>query len=129
VYERSRIKAALTVGGLANLERSLALRPEMKDVFETSFGNTKEGIIERSAVKWVDKLNKATPLCLLHGGDDKRVSPLDALELARALQTNYRPYSLHIFQDGDHGLINRYEERMAYTRHWFDEYLKAKDVK
>ena len=120
------IKAAVTVGGLANLQRSLKSRPEMRQVFEKSFGNTKKGIEDRSAVKWAETF-KPTPLCVIHGGDDDTVSPLDSLELAAELQNNKHKYSLHVIDGGNHGLTNRSQERDAITRAWFDAYLK--DIK
>lgn len=118
------IKAAVTVGGLADLQRSLKLRPEMKQVFEDSFGNTKKGIEDRSAVKWVEAFNQ-TPLCIIHGGADDTVSPLDSLDLAAELQKNNRKYGLHVIDGGNHGLTNRSQERDAITRAWFDAYLKG----
>lgn len=119
------IKAAVTVGGLANLERSLGLRPEMEQVFEDAFGNTKKGIQERSVVHWTKSLSK-TPLCIIHGGDDETVSPFDSLELANELQKNKRNYSLHIIAGGNHGLTNKSQERDSLTRQWFDTHLKGK---
>lgn len=118
------IKAAVTVGGLTNLQRSLELRPEMKQVFEASFGNTKKDIVDRSAVKWAGSFRQV-PLCVIHGGEDDTVSPLDSLELATELQKNNLKYGLHIIAGGNHGLTNRSERRDAITRDWFDTYLKG----
>jgi dipeptidyl aminopeptidase/acylaminoacyl peptidase len=123
------IKAAVTVGGLTNLKRSLEDRPEMEQIFEDSFGNTKDGIIARSAVKWTDRLNTSTPLCLIHGGADEVVNPLDALEMATNLQKNNHPYSLHIIQNANHGLTNFTEDRNRYAREWFKKYLKHTEIK
>lgn len=119
------IKAALTVGGLANLERSLEFRPEMVKVYEKHFDNTTEAKDARSAVKWADRLNKATPLCLLHGAMDDKVNIRDALELAEKLDEAHHPFSLHILNGGDHGLMNLRQERDDLIRGWFKQYLKG----
>ena len=119
------IKVALTVGGLANLERSLEYRPEMVEVYEKHFGNTTEAKNARSVVKWADKLNKTTPLCLLHGAADDKVNIRDALELAKKLDETHHPFSLHILNDGDHGLMNVHKERDGLIQNWFERYLKG----
>ncbi len=122
--EASWIKTALTLGGLTDLENSLNLRPEMKAVFENSFGNTTEGIKDRSVVYWANKLNKNTSLCILHGGSDDKVNPSGSIELAKQLEITKHPYSLHILHDGNHGLTNLLEQRDALIREWFDQNLK-----
>lgn len=119
------IKAALTVGGLANLERSLEYRPEMVEIYEKHFGNTAEAKNARSVVKWADKLNKTTPLCLLHGAEDDKVNIRDALELAEKLDEAQHPFSLHILNGGDHGLMHVQKERDGLIHDWFERYLKG----
>lgn len=118
------IKGAVTVGGLANLQRSLLLRPEMKQVFKESFGGTKDGIVSRSVVSWSDTIYP-TPLCIIHGGDDDTVSPYDSLELATKLQDKKHTYELHIVQGGNHGMTNKSMVRDSITRRWFDIYVKG----
>ncbi|WP_216587785.1 alpha/beta hydrolase family protein [Streptomyces brasiliscabiei] len=119
------IKAALTVGGLTNLERSLEERPAMAELFEKHFGNTSTARSARSAVKWANDMNKKTPLCLMHGGDDNKVNVRDALELAERLEGAGHPYSLHIFQGGDHGLMKVRKDRDELVRGWFNRHLKG----
>lgn len=119
------IKAALTVGGVANLYRSLEYRPEMLEIFEKYYGNLASEKDARSAVKWADKFHKGTPLCLVHGAEDKRVNVRDAFELAEKLDIAKHPYSLHILMGGDHGLMNIYNERNAIIYDWFGRHLKG----
>lgn len=121
------IRAALTVGGLSNLERSLKYRPEMAGLYEKHFNNTTKAKNARSVVKWPNKLNKRTPLCLLHGAADNRVSVLDTLELAEKLTHTNHPFSLHIFENGNHSLKNVREQRDMIVKDWFDRYLRNSD--
>jgi dipeptidyl aminopeptidase/acylaminoacyl peptidase len=118
------IKAALTIGGQTNLDRTQKDRPEMTALYEKSFGNKSKARDDRSAVKWVEKLNKSTPLCLLHGTADDRVNVQDALELAQRLNDVAHPYELHLLLNGDHSLKNVQKERDYIVQEWFDSYLK-----
>lgn len=119
------IKAALTVGGLANLNRSLEYRPDMATLYEKHFDNTQESRDARSVVKWADKLSKTTPLCLLHGSNDEKVNIRDALELAEKLDSVHHPFALHVLRDGNHGLMNVHKERDVIIHDWFNRYLKG----
>jgi dipeptidyl aminopeptidase/acylaminoacyl peptidase len=110
------LKAALTIGGLVNVDRSLELRPELAEVYRHHFGNGARARKARSVICWTDRLDKRVPLCLLHGGADDKVDPLDALDLAAKLQTVGHPYALHIFDGCDHGLRNRHDERNRLIR-------------
>lgn len=116
------IKAAVTVGGLTDLDSSVAFRPEIEQVLEQSFNNTQETRDSRSVVKWVNELNK-TPLCILHGGADTKVQVSDAIKLAEKLEAADHSYSLHIIENGDHGLMNKWQIRDFIIRSWFKEHL------
>jgi len=118
------VKAALTVGGQTNLHRSQKERPEMAAIYEKQFGSSSDARDDRSVVKWAEKLNRLTPLCLLHGAADDRVSVCDALELAEQLNSIKHPYELHILLKGDHSLKNVQKERDHIIKEWFDGYLK-----
>ena len=118
------LTAAVTVGGLTNLRRSLSDRPEMKQIFEMSFGNTDEGIKRRSAVEWPEDMSKEIPLCIIHGGADQQVNPLDAIELAQSLERTSHPYSLYVIHEGNHMLTNKHLERDAIIKAWFDKHTK-----
>lgn len=117
------IKAVVTVGAITDLDRIRKLRPAMMDVFKEAFGGTAKGIKERSAVRWADKLCTGTPLHMLYGNRDERVSPQDGLDLATALQKNGHPYQLTIINGGDHSLSAHAEEKWKNTKKWFEKYL------
>lgn len=123
MQDQKWIKAALTIGGPTNLDRSLEFRPELGEVYSECFDNTQENRDKRSVVRWVEKLQKNIPIRILHGGADDKVSPLDALELAQKLETVSYPYDLHIIEGGDHGLFNKALERDKLIKDWFDQHL------
>lgn len=118
------IKAAVSVAGVANYERAVERRPEMSEVYEKGFGNTAEGRRIRSAVNFADTFCKTTPVLLMHGTGDWRVSPEDSLELAGKLYVAKVPYRLVIFEGSDHGLTEHYAEAWALGREWLDRYVK-----
>lgn len=82
-------------------------RPDAKEMEELAresipnFEREKQaGFESRSAVRWASELH--TPLLLLHGTADWRVSPMQSLAMAEALQKSKRSYALHLFQGGTH---------------------------
>lgn len=121
------IRAAVTISGLANLVREAKLRPEMKKVFKECFGGSVIEMKKRSAVYFAKNFSKKTPLLLMHGSADWRVSPLDSLDLSIELYKNKIPHRLVLFEGGDHFLSEYRKERMDFAREWFDRYLKNKN--
>jgi dipeptidyl aminopeptidase/acylaminoacyl peptidase len=59
----------------------------------------------------------------MHGTADKRVSPLDSIELAAELYKHGKPFRLEIFDNGDHGLHTHKNEWQAQTREWFNHFV------
>ena len=118
------LKAAVSIAGPTNFKREEKLRPDMKRRNKMFFGGSKKALRDRSAVYWTDKFTKKTPLLMLHGTADWRVSPLDSLDLAEKLYENKVPYRLIMYEGADHGLSEVREEAMLEVRKWFDKYLK-----
>ncbi len=118
------LKAAVSVAGLADLFRQEKLRPEMKGHFKTMFGGKRESLKKRSAVHWVDKFCKKTPLLLIHGTADWRVSPLDSLDLSRKMLSQKIPHRLMLLEGADHGLTEFRRLRFEMVRIWFDRFVR-----
>ncbi len=113
------IRTALTIGGLSNLESTVAFRPEMDSVYKDAFGSTESGKRNRSAINWVDELDKTVPLCIMHGASDARVLPRDSIELAQGLDEIQYKYALHIVEGGNHYLTNRPHVSDIIIKDWF----------
>lgn len=118
------IKAAATVGGMADLSRMKKLRPEMGNVFEKCFGGGLKDIRSRSALRWVKKIPKTTPILLMHGSADWRVSPLDTLDLSKAFIREHIPFRTMIFEGGDHAIREHRRDVMQVVMQWFKSYLQ-----
>jgi dipeptidyl aminopeptidase/acylaminoacyl peptidase len=117
------IKAAVSVYGLANLVRGAKERPGMNDTMKKMFGGSLAEKKKRSAVFWAHLFPKKTPLLLMHGLADWRVSPLDSLDLSRELYKYQIPHRLVLFEGNDHGLTENRKESNEMIKKWFDDYL------
>lgn len=120
------LKAAVTIGGVTNLFRLASFRPRMQRVFKETFGGKKEAKKNRSIVFQTNKIIAKTPILIMHGLADDRVSPEDALELAQKLFKAKKIFKLVMFEKAGHGLAEHQFEWQACARQWFDYYLKKK---
>lgn len=78
----------------------------------------------RSAVLWAHELSKSTPLLVMHGTGDKRVSPDHGLHLGLALQAAHHPYRLIMYENADHVLAGRRRESNIDLRWWMDHFVR-----
>ena len=127
-----RFRAAVLVGSLSDLERMAADRPVMLEVYEDLFGASdttefRRRVRERSGVHWPGELSVDTPILILHGGSDWRVSPLQSLDLAAGLQEAGRFYRILVVEGADHSLTDAAAERDAERRAWFDRFVRDLD--
>ena len=118
------IKAAIIVAGLADLFRQEKLRPEMVAHYKQMFGGKRADLKKRSAVYWVDKFSKKTPVLLLHGSADWRVSPLDSLDMSREMLREKIPHRLVLLEGADHGLSEFRALRFDMMHKWFDRFVR-----
>lgn len=124
-----RIKAAVIWSGLSNAFTMIKNRPMMEKrvfskVIPDYWENKDKELRKRSAVFWAEKINKTTPILLLHGSADWRVSPEEALEMADKLYEAKHPFRFVLFEGGDHGMTEHSKERDRLTLNWFIDYLK-----
>lgn len=120
----SWIRAAVVKSGIANRLRSFEISPQTKDRAKSFFDvNNEQELIRRSAVYWVNTFCKTTPVLLLHGTADSLVSPLDSLDISKLMLENNLPFSLMLFEGGDHKLSQYTDEENQIVKKWFDKYL------
>jgi len=123
-----RFKAAVIRAGLSDLLRTRSDRPGMDSLFVElipgyDFKN-EQPLIDRSAVRWADKLPKTTPILLLHGTADWRADPHQGLDMSRALLEAGHPFRLVLLEGGDHALNEHRPEMWHQARSWLDRYVK-----
>ncbi len=123
-----RIKAAVVGSGMADAFIQTRKRPEMDSVFAELapgyFQNRDSVLKSRSAVYWPEKICKTTPLLLLTGSSDWRVSPEEQLEMVNKLYTIKHPLRYELFEGGQHTLIEYLEEVNHVVRNFLDTYVR-----
>lgn len=122
-------KAAIVIGGIANLRCNADESKFMKKLYEHTMGNYgsddfAEKCGSRSIVNFPEKLSENTPVMMLHGTADNRVLPHDSIDLAYKLQSLNRKYRLVMLEDGDHFLKSHRKEVDILRKNWLDKYLK-----
>ena len=124
----SRIRAAIVVSGMADLELNLKSRPNMAEVYQAQIpgyrSHPEQSLAERSAVRWAEKIGKDTPILVLHGTADWRVLPEEALEMAGAFYRCKQPFRFVMFEGGAHGLPEYTAEVDRLLVDWFNDYLR-----
>ena len=90
-----------------------------------------QGMLEVSPIYHVDKAE--TPILIMHGAEDTRVSPTQSYELYRNIKVRKpdTPVRLVLFPGEGHGnsrAASRYDYNLRMMR-WFDTYLKTGDRK
>lgn len=87
-----------------------------------------QSFLERSPIYYADQAK--TPLLIMHGKEDTRVSPSQSYELYRHIKTRTdTPVRLVLYPEEGHGNTNS-TARYDYTKRmmrWFGQYLKGED--
>lgn len=126
--ESCAFKAAVVTAGLANAFLNIKERPEMETVYQSlipNFSTDKDKALEaRSAVFWGDQLCKRTPLLIMHGSADWRVTPDESLDLVNKLYETKHPLRFILYEGADHGISEFKEQAFAETKRHFDYYVK-----
>jgi dipeptidyl aminopeptidase/acylaminoacyl peptidase len=127
----AKIKAAIIGSGLADAFENIAKRPDMEtEVYAQlvpDYARSKDAALRaRSAIYWPEKINKTTPLLILHGSSDWRVSPEEALVMVQKLYEQKHPVRFIMFEGGEHSLMEHYDEVNRITRNFLDTYVRDK---
>jgi dipeptidyl aminopeptidase/acylaminoacyl peptidase len=125
----NRIKGAVVGSGMANSFNTVKERAEMETVVYAELvpdykTNREMALKARSAVYFADKICKTTPLLIMHGSSDWRVSPEQAFEMTRKLYDYKHPFRFVMFEGGDHSLIEHHEEVKRLARTFLDTYVR-----
>ncbi|MHA7829856.1 MAG: alpha/beta hydrolase family protein [Flagellimonas sp.] len=127
--ESCRFKAAAVIAGMADAYLNIKNRPEMeKHVFSELAPNywaDKENQLNiRSAVLWADKMCKTTPLLVMHGSADWRVSAEESLSLVSQLYKYKHPTRFILFEGADHGIREFRKDTFNAMKNHFDRYVR-----
>ena len=121
-------KAAIILGGIANLRCNSDESKFMRRLYEHTLGKYEEEEFKsrcetRSIVNFPEKFSKTTPMLIIHGNSDNRVLPHDSLDLSYKLLDLKIPYRLVMLEGGDHFLKSHRKEVDEMRKNWFKKYL------
>ncbi len=122
-------KAAVVIGGIANLRCNSDESKFMRRLYEHTMGKYgeeefKQKCESRSIINFPEKLSQNTPLLMIHGNLDNRVLPHDSLDLSSELIDLKRTFRLIMLEAGDHFLKTHRKEVDEFRKSWFEKYLK-----
>lgn len=122
-------KAAAVIAGVADSHLNILKRPEMEEhVYSElvpNYSTDKENQLDqRSAVQWADEMCKTTPLLIMHGSADWRVSPEESLHLVNQLYKYKHPTRFILFEGADHGILEYREDMFHAMKNHFDRYVR-----
>lgn len=125
-----QMKAAVILSGLVDLKQSIETRKDidsMLTVWLASYRNDKEKFMrERSALQLADKICKSTPIFIIQGTADWRVTTPQVLDLSKRFYELKQPFRLSVFEGADHGVTEFMDEVSRQTKIFFDDYLRDK---
>lgn len=127
-----QIAAAIVRSGMADAFDTVSRRPDMETLVFSELvpgykRNRNSALAARSAVRWPERLNKRTPVLLLHGTADWRQHPTEALAMASKLYSSRHPFRLVLFEGGDHELSEHRTEASRLVRDWLERYVRDKN--
>ena len=119
-------KAAIVLGGIADLPAVARKNESMKKVFQSFIGTGDFAgkLRERSVFYCPDRLSRTTPLLIVHGANDDRIPPQDSLEMSKLLLREKISHRLVLLEEADHFLKQQRKEVDRLRRQWFETYLQ-----
>ncbi|HEU4883938.1 MAG TPA: prolyl oligopeptidase family serine peptidase [Longimicrobium sp.] len=121
IRDGAPIRAAATVGGLADIEAARASDPYSRQatlqIWPDFEARQEEIVFRRSVLRWPERIT--VPLLILQGTDDRQVLPEQSLRLASHLARLGRRFELHVIAGGEHMLSRHAAQRDAEIAAWF----------
>lgn len=127
--QTTRIKAAVVGSGVTDLLKTLESRPAFeKEVYQPNIpeyaNNTTRVLKERSAAYFAGSICKTTPILVLQGSADWRVTADQTIDFIKILYEVKHPTRFILFEGGDHLLNEHKKEFGAAVIQWFHHYLR-----
>lgn len=120
------VDAAVLYAGDYDLIESLEHRPEMEKIYRERIPNYADhkvdALKQRSALYWVDELDKDTPILLIHGDQDESVRVGSSIELNQSLEKHGFKHKLSIYEGLGHRSAPKRDEIVAEMIGWFKQH-------
>lgn len=123
-------KAAIILGGIANLRCNSSESKFMRRLYEHTLGRYDtveffDRCESRSIINFPERLSDKTPILIIHGNKDDRVLPHDSIDLSYKLLELKRNFRLLMLEGGDHFLKSHRKEVDKMRKEWLDKWLKS----
>jgi len=116
------IRSIIIGAGIYDLKSHKVLRPNAYKMYMKDLSLKVQDLVDRSSVRWVDKLPEKVHMLILHGIDDE-ISPIeDVYKLEDELKKNNMIYKMVLYEDG-HSLYNNVNEVAKEVKEWIGIYL------
>ncbi|MEY3420937.1 MAG: hypothetical protein RIR48_1226 [Bacteroidota bacterium] len=127
--ESNRIKTAVIGNGVSDLFLAIEQRPELElnvisECIPNYWQNKEVELTKRSALYWVDSLNRKSSLLLLCGTLDAQVDYQQSLNMAKKLDAINYTYKLKVYE-ANHGFQGKRDELNAALIDWFGTHLNV----
>ncbi|HET8575186.1 MAG TPA: prolyl oligopeptidase family serine peptidase [Candidatus Paceibacterota bacterium] len=122
------VKCAVISGAPVDQIREAEEREGWRKHQVSMWGASRGQSLRRSPIFWVGEMTKKTPILLMHGSSDRRVSPQNALRMSAAMTEAVIPHRFLLFEGADHVITEHKEEYFAQTLCWFERFLKNKEL-
>ncbi len=124
----NRIKAAITISGLADLKQGVETQAGADSMFYKWLPeyrtNKEEFLKNRSALNAAGEICKTTPIFIIQGSGDASVTTPQVFALVEKLYALKQPFRFELFEGGGHG-VHEYEDEVdIQTKKFFDDYLR-----
>ena len=115
---------AVLIGAISNLKQFVESNPETEEIYKKIIGekNFDKEVKKRSAINFVNELPNI-PCLIIHGGDDKTVSPNQSVELSKGLSKLNIRHKLVIVEGGDHFLRKHRKQVDEMRKEWYEKWL------
>lgn len=117
----NRFSAIVSDSAPVDLVAEAESSDRMEPVFKTWIPDYRERkdieLKKRSVAYWHEQIGDI-PVLILHGTDDRRVSPVSILEFSKQLQLSGHPYELLMYHGGGHGLRGLEDQVNAQVAYW-----------
>ncbi len=118
-------KAAISSGGISDLNCSADNSKFIERLLNHYGTELNEKLCyNRSIINFTEKLSKTTPMLIIHGLNDERISPKQSLSLSNKLIDQNIKHRLILLEDGDHFMKSHKKEVDEFRKNWFGKYLK-----
>jgi dipeptidyl aminopeptidase/acylaminoacyl peptidase len=122
-------RAAVTFGAFTDLDSMIAadstqLAPMARTIWPSWPTEHDRIAYRRSAQRWPERLQ--VPLLLMHGADDRQVSPRQSIALAEAIRRSGGRCEVRVFPDRGHTLRGSEVARDSAAVAWFRAALRAR---